>query len=329
MSNTLSKPKKKLVNFSNLEDLMVDLFTPDLDKKTEKKKPIKLASVHIKSLVEMPISAKLTCQQRETLSKQLLESDLELKTLVSLMEASAKCRHKEVRKEILGFAVHVVNSITFLNPMEDSNIFLLRDISEGNSGYLARLLQQLRSRFEKYQGKNLKPAQKKQLESNVLAIAHIWAFENGKADINKTLDSFSHLMIMLQPENSERNVHIEVDSLAATRMVYFLASQTTSPLQKDFSSILAFFKAKQDMAQNENSKSERVIVDLETRYDNVAQQVNKLEAESSRKDEIIKQLTDEILLLKEQHDENQQSLTAQKVHLKDDTSKAKAKALNS
>lgn len=328
MSNTLSLPKKKLINFSNLEDLITALLTPDLDKKTKKKKPLKLTSSHIRALVDMPISAKLTSEQCKSLSKLLLESDVELKVLLSLMVAAAKCRHSEVRKEVLGFSVHVVNNITFLNPMEDSNIFLLRDISEENSGYLARLIKQLRSRFEKYQGKNLKPAQKRHLESNILAIAHIWAFENGKADIDKTLDSFSRLLISIQPDEAEKSVNIEVDTLAATGMVYFLASQTTSPLLKDFSSILSFFKAKQDAAQSESSRSKRATVDLQEKYKNLETQTDILKAESFKKDELIKQLTGEILSLKEQQVESQQSITAQKVHLKDDTSKAKAKALN-
>ncbi|HAS6345177.1 TPA: hypothetical protein RQK94_001108 [Vibrio vulnificus] len=328
MSNTLSIPKKKLINFSNLEDLIVDLFTPALDKKTEKKKPLKLASFHTTSLVDMPISAKLTNEQRESLSKLLLESDAELKVLVSLMVAAAKCRHSEVRKEILGFAVHVVNNITFLNPMDESNIFLLRDFSEGNSGYLARLMNQLRSRFEKYQGTSLKPAQKRNLESNILAIAHIWAFENGKADIDKTLDSFSRLLITLQPDDADKSVNIEVDTIAATGMVYFLASQATSPLLKDFSSILSFFKAKQDAAQSESSRSKRATVDLQEKYNSLETQTDILKAESFKKDELIKQLTDEIRSLKELQVESQQFITAQKVHLKDDTSKAKAKALN-
>ncbi|MPW37476.1 hypothetical protein [Vibrio sp. B1Z05] len=328
MSNTLSIPKKKLINFSSLEELIADLFTSELDRKNEKKKPLKLTNSHIKALVDMPISAKLTSEQRQSLSKLLIESDVELKVLVSLMVASAKCRHSEVRKEILGFAIHTVNNITFLNPMEDANIFLLRDISEGNSGYLARLINQLRNRFEKYQGKNLKPAQKRHLESNILAIAHIWAFENGKADIDKTLDSFSRLLITLRPDEAEKSVNIEVDTLAATSMVYFLASQTTSTLLKDFSLILSFFKAKQDVAQSESSRSKRESLDLQENYKKLETQTDILKAESFKKDELIKQLADEILSLKEQQVESHQSIAAQKVHLKDDTSKAKAKALN-
>lgn len=330
MSNTLSlKPKKLIINFGNLTDLINDLFKTIVDDKTSKKKPLKLLAAHINSLIELPLNTKLSFDERESLSKIALGADHELKTLVSLLVASANCRHPEVRKEVLSFACNVVNNIKFLNPTADTNIFLLKDISETNSGYLARLVMQLKSRFEKYQGDNYKPAQKRTLEANVLAIAHIWAFENGKADIDTTLSNFSRVLTdsATLVENN-KIIEIEADEQAKTGMVYFLASQTNSSNLKDFSSILSYFKAKQEAAQNNYNNTQRAISDWQLKYQDLEGKNETLRIESLQKDALIKQLTSQITALNEQNSESKQSLTAQKVHLKDDTSKAKAKALN-
>ncbi|HFI9374542.1 TPA: hypothetical protein ACGSSZ_004491 [Vibrio parahaemolyticus] len=329
MSNTLSlKSKKQVINFSSLSGLIENLFSPVIDKKTDKMKPIKLLASHVNSLVDLPISTKMSINERESLSKIVLESDCELKTLLSLLVASEKARHPEVRKEVLEFTCHVINKITFLNPTSDTNIFLLKDISQTNSGYLARLVKVLQDRFEIYKGENYKPSQKRNLEANILAIAHIWAFETGKADIDTSLNSFTRLLATRVPDDIEKHVNLEMDKQATTGMVYFLASQTNSSLLKDFSSTISFFKARQEAAQSESTNLKRTNSDLQERHGKLLEKIESLKTDSLKKDNLIKQLSEEILSLKEQHSESEQSLKAQKVHLKDDTSKAKAKALN-
>ena len=329
MSNTLSlKSKKQVINFSSLRGLIENLFSPVIDKKTDKMKPIKLLASHVNSLVDLPISTKMSINERESLSKIVLESDCELKTLLSLLVASEKARHPEVRKEVLEFTCHVINNITFLNPTSDTNIFLLKDISQTNSGYLARLVKVLQDRFEIYKGENYKPSQKRNLEANILAIAHIWAFETGKADIDTSLNSFTRLLATRVPDDIEKHVNLEMDKQATTGMVYFLASQTNSSLLKDFSSTISFFKARQEAAQSESTNLKRTNSDLQERHGKLLEKIESLKTDSLKKDNLIKQLSEEILSLKEQHSESEQSLKAQKVHLKDDTSKAKAKALN-
>ena len=330
MSSTLSlKTKKQVINFSNLADLIGNLFKVVTDEKTNKKKPLKLLSAHINSLTELPITSKISFDECESLSKTALEADPELKMLVALLVSSANCRHPQVRKEVLSFACNVINNIKFLNPTSDTNIFLLKDVSETNSGYLARLVMQLKSRFEKYQGENYKPAQKRTLEANVLAIAHIWAFENGKSDIDITLNSFNRLLAeRAAPIDSHKPVEIEADEQAKTGMIYFLASQTNSPLLKDFSSTLSYFKARQEAAQSESSSLKRANAQWQTKNETLLEQIEDLKTDGLKKNELINQLTAEIQSLKDQHSESEQSVKAQKVHLKDDTSKAKAKALN-
>lgn len=330
MSSTLPlKPKKQVIHFNNFADLINDLFKVVVDEKTNKQKPLKLLTAHINSLTELPLTSKISFDERISLSKTALEADHELKILVALLVSSANCRHPQVRKEMLSFACSVVNSITFLNPTSDTNIFLLKDISDTNPGYLARLVMQLRDRFEKYQGKVYKPAQKRTLEANVLVIAHIWAFENGKGDIETIINNFSRLLAdKAVPLYDNKTVEIEVDEQAKTGIVYFLASQTSSPLLKDFSSTLSYFKARQDAAQGESSNLKRANAEWQTQSSKLNQQVESLKAEGHQKDLLIKQLSAEIQSLKEQHVESEQSVKAQKVHLKDDTSKAKAKALN-
>ncbi|MEZ9819673.1 hypothetical protein AB4238_03455 [Shewanella sp. 10N.286.45.A1] len=249
--------------------------------------------------------------------------------LLALVVASANCRHLEVRKEVLSFACEVISNITFLNPLNNSNIFLLGDISSTNSGYLPHLILQLRNSFEHFKGETYKPAQKKTLEANILAIAHIWTFETGKSDIEITLNSFNKLLAdSLKPVDSKKAVSIDGDGHAKTSMVYFLASITSSSLLKDFSATLSYFKARQEAAKSASISARREVGDLAEKNKKLENKIKNHKSEVQERDALIEDLKQQLTALTEQSSESELSLKAQKVHLKDDTSKAKAKALN-
>ncbi len=329
MNKTLTLSKKSVVvKFNFLSELLADLFESGTSDAAGKKKPLKMLKHHVNALEELPIDTELKSVERDQLSEKVLGVDIELKILLELLLESEKCRHDKVRKEVMAFVCHTVGNIKFLNPDKRSKVFLLDDISDDNTDYLPALVKEIKGRFDKYKGESYKPKQKKILENNVLAIAHIWVLEDGKATTDEVLNSLNQVM-------ADETSIINLSSLntgyirsADRKSVYFLASQINSLSADSLFKVLSYFKSHQEKAHDELLVANGKSIKLNERIETINSEKEQLAQELANKEEQITQLKDEIALLNKQSSESEQSLKAQKVHLKDDTSKAKAKALN-
>lgn len=243
----------------------------------------------------------------------------------------------EVSKVVLDFAVKALSEHWVGKHLGYSNLFLseAEPLSLSNPGILVHLTRSFSERYEaritsiKEQLKqkegsdtsssslrSLTPEHLRQQCENLLTICYLWAVETGKCDVKIGIQAFENRIV-------ERG-----DGLINEKKICgYLASQLSEPRSgiadtiRYYEELLSSAREGQKITDNINLQLNKKINNVEAEKIQLAQQVSALQQE-------IELLKVSLGQVKTQSEEQVLDDKAQRVHLKDDVSKAKSRAFN-
>lgn len=281
----------------------------------------------------IPLSAK----QIELYSEFVGKSDTQFKTLLKVVLATQALESK-TRGQLLDFCAQAISRNWIASHRQENNIFisLAEPIGFDNSEILANLTMKVDVEYERRienlkkrikEQNNLGGASEKSIRSqkpeqlisqreNLLSICYLWATEKGKCEPKKAIAAFEKRLL--------KNVN-NSDSLRS--VYYFLASQQMDNKKGAADTVLYY----DDLLCKANERR-RVSEDKALATQNQLLREKDINGELHKKNA---QYQEEIESLKAQlshatYESNEQQLDqqAQRVHLRDDASKAKSKAYN-
>lgn len=243
----------------------------------------------------------------------------------------------EVSKVVLDFAVKALSEHWVGKHLGYSNLFLseAEPLSLSNPGILAHLTRSFSERYEaritsiKEQIKqkegsdksssslrSLTPEHLRQQCENLLTICYLWAVETGKCDVKIGIQAFENRIL-------ERGDGL----INEKRICGFLASQLSEP-RGGIADTIRYYEELLNGARDKQRGA--VAINEQLRIN-----LNKIDTEKMQLTQQVSELQQEIELLKvslsqvkTQSEEQVLDDKAQRVHLKDDVSKAKSRAFN-
>jgi hypothetical protein len=344
----ITKVSKPIKVFNSLIEILIDVFTSEIDKKTEKPKPLKLTINHEAAIKNIKLNAKLSELELKNIIKLVRENDRELKIVLQLAISAEQCNHSEIKRLLINICVNIVSSLEFLNPLNaESNIFqgLLSEYKD-NKDAVSILNDQLKKKFE-YRAEGIKKANQvtkaevalkisKQGESgtakakmtlaqldsmrrNVQALSCLWCLEFEKSKPDLILDWFYKILA----ENKKDN-----DTKQHQSVPYFLAKQLSSANRHSLVESVAYFKEKESSSKQQFWDEQQRAHKISEKNEELTSKFSMLQESVELKEAKIQKLIQEVKSLKQQSVTNVMHVKAERVHLKDDTGKVKSKAIN-
>ncbi|MBH0080184.1 hypothetical protein [Pseudoalteromonas sp. NZS11] len=342
----VEKTIKPIKVFNSMKEILFDIFSLDIDKKTNKAKPLKLLASHETAIKNIKLNDQLTEVELKTLTNLVRENDVEFKVLLQLAISAEMCNYSEIKRKLIIICVSIVSSLEFLNPLNAvDNIFegmLSEYIDHKDSvGILnAQLKKKFESRAEgikkRIQGNKAKESrnvvtgedgnsdkpkgmtlvQLESLRKNIQVLSCLWCLEFGKSKPDLILDWLYKIL-------SEDNNTKEYQSVP-----YFLAKQLSASNRHSLVESISHFREKELSAEklywNEQQKAHQ----LSEKNIELTSKFSSLKESIALKETQIIELTKKIEFLKKQSETDVLHVKAERVHLKDDTGKVKSKAIN-
>ena len=347
-TGSTSKVSKPIKVFNSMNEILVDIFTSEIDKKTEKVKPLKLAASHETAIKNIKLNDRLSEQEQKTITKLVRENDKELKVVLQLAISAEQCNHPKIKRVIINLCVNIVSSLEFLNPLNaESNIFqgMLSEYKD-NKDAVGILNAQLAKKFE-YRAEGIKKAnqvnkakkalkvekddefsdkpngmtltQLDSMKKNVQALSCLWCLEFEKSQPDLILEWFYKILA----ENKKGN-----DPKQHQSVPYFLAKQISAANRHSLVESIAYFKEKESLSKQQLWDERQRAYKISEKNDELMSRFSSLEESIELKNSQIQMLTQEVESLKKQFETNVMHVKAERVHLKDDTGKVKSKAIN-
>lgn len=346
MAEEKTKPIKV---FNSMKEILFDIFSLDIDKKTNKAKPLKLLVNHEIAIKNIKLNDQLTEVELKKLINLVRENDVEFKVLLQLAISAEMCNHSEIKRKLIIICVSIVSSLEFLNPLSAvDNIFegMLSEYKD-NKDSVGILNAQLKKKFE-YRAEGIKNrvqinktkesrnvvtdedgnsdkpkgmtlVQLESLRKNIQVLSCLWCLEFGKSKPDLILDWLYKIL----SEDTKDNNTKEYQSVS-----YFLAKQLSAPKRHSLVESISHFREKELSAKklcwNEQQKAHQ----LSDKNIELTSKISLLKESIANKETQIIELNKEIEFLKKQSETNVLQVKAERVHLKDDTGKVKSKAIN-
>lgn len=340
---SLSKTAKKQDVFNSIDEVIVDVFKEDESGKT--KTPLKLLSAHKKYLNNILYKDRVSDNISNKYPSIIIAKDTELKLVNEIVTNVYNASNNEAKNSCINFFCDVIGEISFLNPTKhDSNVFrgILSQLGN-NENALPYLISELNKRFDKrLEGiqksrakkestqsveiveneadaapKSMTVAQLKSLRHNVLAIAVLWSVSLGKAKDSKAIDILSDIFTI---DSAEQSPNLPLES--------FLAANINSSSKKELGAlILNFLKNEQDIVREKRKALEQAQY-CQNQLDKALADQQSLKLQLGDSNKQIDELRSQLKKLQETIESKEQLGKAERVHLKDDTGKAKSKAIN-
>ncbi|AWB57833.1 hypothetical protein [Colwellia sp. Arc7-D] len=342
----ISKPIKVL---NSLKEILVDIFTTEIDKKTLKAKPLKLTTTHETAIKNIKLNDRLSELELKNIIKLVRNNDKELKIVLQLAISSQQCNHSEIKRLLINICVSIVSSLEFLNPLNaESNIFqgMLSEY-KNNRDAVGILNAQLKKKFE-FRAEGIKKSnqinkakealniskdidvvadkskgmtlvQLDSMRKNVQALSCLWCYEFEKSKPDLILDWFYKILA----ENTKSK-----DKKQERSIPYFLAKQLLSSNRDSIVESIAYFKEKESSAKKQCMIEQQTVSQITDHNNKLILEVSSLKSCVEEKETQLKVLTAEVESLKKQFTTDVMQVKAERVHLKDDTGKVKSKAIN-
>ena len=342
----VSKPIKVL---NSLKEILVDIFIPEVDKKTGKAKTLKLTASHETAIKNIKLNDRLSDFELKDIIKLVRENDKELKIVLQLAISAEQCNHSEIKRLLIKICVDIVSSLEFLNPLNaESNIFQgILSEHKDNKNAVSFLNNQLKRKFE-YQAEEIKKANQTnktkevpkvskegdegtdkpkgmtlaQLDSmrrNVQALSCLWCFEFEKSKPDLILDWFYKILAENKKDKGKNQQHT---------IPYFLAKQLSASNRDSLVESIAYFKEKESLAKQQCMVEQQSVHKISEKNNELTSELSLLKSSVEEKDSRLQDLIKEVESLKKQSKTDVMHVKAERVHLKDDTGKVKSKAIN-
>lgn len=346
---SISKVSKPIKVLNSLKEILVDIFTPEVDKKTEKAKALKLTASHETAIKNIKLNDRLSELELKNIIKLVRENDKELKIALQLAISAEQCNHSEIKRLLINICVDIVSSLEFLNPLNaESNIFQgMLSEHKDNKNAVSFLNDQLKRKFE-YRAEGIKKANQiskakevlkvskegddgtdkpkgmtlAQLDSmrrNVQALSCLWCFEFEKSKPDLILDWFYKI---LSENNNGKDKNLQHS------IPYFLAKQLSASNRDSLVASIAYFKEKESLAKQQCMVEQQSVHKISEKNNELTSELSLLKSSVEEKDSQLQALIEEVETLKKQSKTDVMQVKAERVHLKDDTGKVKSKAIN-
>ncbi len=330
------KPK---VSSQTLIQLLREIYpeTSDADGKVT---GAKLTASHKKALVNLSYSDELKEQERSVLSDIIWRLDPTLKIFCEVAFAVYRNKHEQVGRKFIVQAVKIIGDNKFLNPLGSENIFyeITSQFQAEGTPYLQILIRQLLEKFNKRrhsisaadikankgfndkQRSSLTVKDLNALEASVLAIAALWCHSLGKVDSDGLINAYK-----LYKTSSIIGLD---DANLVPNLAVFVAQQISRPDDREFVEIIDYFVQQENMWKSEVLQKNSEIQELKKYSTRIEQQKAQVSAELNASQENVIRLQEQLEELKQQIFSNQLEQKSERVHLRDDTEKLRAKSFN-
>jgi hypothetical protein len=264
--------------------------------------------------------------------------DPDYRNLLRLVLASEGCSSR-VKNYLLKFAVLVISRNWYEKDIQCDNVFKIffENKRLNEHADFSSVLDTVRKKYGKYIDINKKETEKKDKKqkkistqmltaeqlrrqlSNILLVCCLWADEVEQFE-DWGINELERLILPVSNNNSSK--------LLASSVRYFIATSYHQPSQKLVSSTIRFYKKQLQSAQLQKGKIESEKAALLEKIEEFHVRNQTLENSLSQQVEKTKNLEQDISQFRNEAKGKELFEQAKRVHLKDDTTTAKAKAYN-
>ncbi|MBV5339182.1 MAG: hypothetical protein J0665_06430 [Deltaproteobacteria bacterium] len=264
--------------------------------------------------------------------------DPDYRNLLRLALTSEGCS-STVRKYLLKFAVLVISRNWYKKDTQCDNVFEKFNENKrlNEQSALSSVLDTMRKEYNKYIDDNKKETDKKDKKttenahqlltvdqlrrqlSNILIVCCLWADEVEQFE-DRGIDELERLILPVSNNSSRK--------LLASSVRYLIAASYYQPTKKQVSSTIRYYKEQLQSAQLQQEKIESEKAALLEKIEQLRVRNQALETSQSQQVEKTNNLEQDIIQFINEAKEKDLSEQAKRVHLKDDTITAKAKAYN-
>jgi len=335
MTKKKNSSKKQEVD---LVEYLDGLFQEKSNGKTSKKFIINQSQLTSLKKVKVLQDDTLKRISNSDLMSRVHTLDPDYRNLLRLVLASEGCS-SIVKKYLLKFAVLVISWNWYEKDIQCDNVFKKFHENKRLSEHadLSSVLNTVRNEYGKYIDASKNETDKKDKEpqksscqlltaeqlrrqlSNILLTCCLWADEVEQFE-DSGINELERLILPASNNNSSK--------LLASSVRYLIAASYHQPSKKLISSTIRFYKEQLQSAQLRKGKIESEKVALLQKIEELHVKNQVLENSLSQQVEKTKSLEQDIGQFRNEANEKELSEQAKRVHLKDDTTTAKAKAYN-
>ncbi|WP_345887016.1 hypothetical protein [Shewanella algae] len=325
------KKDKQKEELSSLGKLLLLVFVPE--KKDGKEKVAVFTQKLQSALRQLKTADDLTKAVVDECTKSIPISDPDFSRLLLVLLLTQDA-DANVRQKVVGFCVEAVSANWVESHRGSTNLFIdvASSIDLTNPGLLALLTHTITERYKKridllkpsqkddardgQEFRSFTPAQLQNQCENLITMGYLWAVETGKCSPEKAIYQF------------EKRLTIKVSELNADKRVCFFLAAQMSDIKSGIAETIRFFQRQIEELKDKSQFYEGSRDALQRELTTLSAQNRELQSHvvdlQSQLDDLKQQLDKEKMLAHEQ----QLDEKAERVHLRDDVGKAKAKAYN-
>lgn len=315
----------------SLGKLLSLVFVPEI--KDGKEKVALFTQKLQAALQQVKTADDLTQAVIDACTRSILISDPDFSKLLQVLLLTQNI-DATVRHKVLGFCVEAVSANWIESHRGNTNLFIdiAGDIDLNNPGLLALLTRAITECYkkridilkqslkdearERHEFRSLSPVQLQGQCENLITIAYLWAVETGKCSSEKAINQF------------EKRLAINVSEFNADKRACFFLAEQMRDTKSGIAETISFFqrqikeiKDKSHFYEGTRDALQRDVTTLSQQNQEIQSHVVSLQCQIN---ELKQQLDKEKMIAHEQQLDEQ----AERVHLRDDVGKAKAKAYN-